>query len=78
MHWVIIIGIIIAIIYGIYSFKNNASDSTKAIIFLLIAAAVFAIIATFAFKTVFGFLWKASLIIAGLLFLYNIFTKFFE
>ena len=78
MKWVIIIGIIIAIIYGIDCFKTNASDSTKAIIFLLIAAAIFAVIATFAFKTVFGFLWKASILIAGLLFLYNIFTKLFE
>lgn len=77
MHWVIIIGIIIAIIYGVYSFKTNASDLTKAIIFLLIAAVIFAIIATFAFKAVFGFLWKSSLIIAGLLFLYSIFKKLF-
>lgn len=78
MKWVIIIGIIAAIIYGIYRFKTNASDLTKAIIFLLVAAVIFAVIATFAFKAVFGFLWKASLLIAGLLFLYNIFKKLFE
>lgn len=78
MHWIIIIALIIAIIYGIYKLKEEASDLTKAIIFLLISAVVFAIIGTFAFETICAFLWKTSLVIAGLLFLYNVYKKFFK
>ena len=78
MHWFIIIAVIFAIIYGIYLLKEEASDITKAIIFLLVSAIVFAIIGTFAFETICAFLWKASLIIAGILFLYGIYKSLFN